>query len=447
MSRPFTGSTCSPMSSTTRPRRSLTTRARAVAALQLLLEGQLDAFLALVLDVGEADDVRRGLALGVLALVLAQLVHALEPQRLDLAPQRLVDLAPAARRSCGCLRAVCSSSAGFMPSSLASALRCCTSASKSFGMAQIDGTGTLVASTRPLRSSDAAAAGRQLQRARIALLALLLEEVGADDLDVDRAAEQHGEGQADQRHHEAASATAASSTPAAGWWRSSGCARCSRPRASRPWRCGSSRADSAAATAPRPKRPARRVGHVLRDRRRGGAHRAASRAPPSRRAGGVACAWRSASRRLNSVSSWRSSSRAPVERGEQPPRFVRVAPGTGSWPAAQRAAAGSRASCRGPVSAGTAVRSATRMHRRARARVGGTSAAPGVTRASARSRDRPRRREGRAPVELVAALARDEGLDDAVLERVEADHDQPSSRVPAAPAPRSGPVRALQARR
>src|SRR4029078_4870209 len=40
--------------------------ARPVAAGELLLEGELDALLAAVLDVGEAEDVRRRLALGVL---------------------------------------------------------------------------------------------------------------------------------------------------------------------------------------------------------------------------------------------------------------------------------------------------------------------------------------------------------------------------------------------
>jgi hypothetical protein len=42
---------------------------------------------------------------------------------------------------------------------------------------------------------DAAAAGRQLQRVGEALLALLLVEVGADDLHVDRTAEQQQEAQ------------------------------------------------------------------------------------------------------------------------------------------------------------------------------------------------------------------------------------------------------------
>ena len=45
--------------------------ARAVAAGELLVERELDAFLAVVLDVGEADHVRRGFAFRVLALVFA----------------------------------------------------------------------------------------------------------------------------------------------------------------------------------------------------------------------------------------------------------------------------------------------------------------------------------------------------------------------------------------
>src|SRR5207237_7746488 len=57
--------------------------AGAVAAGEVLLEGELDALLAVVLDVGEADDVRRRLALGVLALVLAHFVDAADAELLD----------------------------------------------------------------------------------------------------------------------------------------------------------------------------------------------------------------------------------------------------------------------------------------------------------------------------------------------------------------------------
>ena len=79
--------------------------ARAVAAGELLLERELDALLAAVLDVGEADHVRRRLALGVLALVLAHLVHALERRARAPAWRPARRPGGAARRSSGCRRA------------------------------------------------------------------------------------------------------------------------------------------------------------------------------------------------------------------------------------------------------------------------------------------------------------------------------------------------------
>src|SRR6185369_15870606 len=51
---------------------------------------------------------------------------------------------------------------------------------------------------------DAAAAGRHLERVRITLLALLQEELGADQLHVAGTAEQAGEAHGDQRDDEAA---------------------------------------------------------------------------------------------------------------------------------------------------------------------------------------------------------------------------------------------------
>ena len=141
---PSTGATLSPMSSTTRPSRSLMTRRVPSRPASSLLERELDAFLAAVLDVGEADDVRRRLALGVLALVLAHLVDALDAERpapalatvlVDLAAQpdevRVVGEARLERRRSSCRAA---SRAG---------ARCAASPSRSFGIAQIDGAGTL----------------------------------------------------------------------------------------------------------------------------------------------------------------------------------------------------------------------------------------------------------------------------------------------------------------
>ena len=126
--------------------------ARAVAAGELLLERELDAFLAVVLDVGEADDVRGGLAFRVLALVLAHLVDALErgrstPWRRSSSTwrrsQTKFGLSAEAARS---------SAARVMPSRRASRARLAASPSRSFGIAQIDGAGTLAARIRPLRS-------------------------------------------------------------------------------------------------------------------------------------------------------------------------------------------------------------------------------------------------------------------------------------------------------
>ena len=67
--------------------------ALAARAQQLGLEAELDAFLAAVVDVGEAHHVRGGFALGVTALVFAHLLHAPEPERLHLLPGRLLDMA------------------------------------------------------------------------------------------------------------------------------------------------------------------------------------------------------------------------------------------------------------------------------------------------------------------------------------------------------------------
>ncbi len=83
----------SPTPSTTRPRRSLMTRREPGLAGQLLVEGELDAFLAVVFHVGEAHHVRGSLALGVLALVFLALVDALDVMARDLLGDRLVDLA------------------------------------------------------------------------------------------------------------------------------------------------------------------------------------------------------------------------------------------------------------------------------------------------------------------------------------------------------------------
>ena len=79
-------------SSIMRPWRSWITRFAPVLAGQPVVEGELEAFLALVVDVGEAEQVPGHFARRVVAAVLAQRVHAGDAERLD-----------PARRPAGCM--------------------------------------------------------------------------------------------------------------------------------------------------------------------------------------------------------------------------------------------------------------------------------------------------------------------------------------------------------
>ena len=81
-----------------------------------------------------------------------------------------------------------------------------------------------------------------------------------------------------------------------------------------------------------------------------------------------------------------------------------------------------------PAPSGTPVRSATRITAERARGLAAASAAPGL---DARQRVQAVRRLGRerrAAVDLGPALARDEGLDDPVLERMEADDDEAAAR-------------------
>jgi hypothetical protein len=153
--------------------------ARAVAALQLVLEAELDAFLALVLDVGEAHHVRRGFALGVRRRY-SRCAHALDAQRLDLLPELFVDLAAQPGEVAASVQPRGRPVRPAQASSLPSALRCAASACSPWGWPR---------SMAPARWWPAAGrcgrgCGRGWPAPRLheALLALLLVEVGADDL-------------------------------------------------------------------------------------------------------------------------------------------------------------------------------------------------------------------------------------------------------------------------
>ena len=309
-------------------------QARAVAALQLVLEREFDAFLPPLFDVRETDHVRRGFAFRVLAAVLAFRMHALDAQRLDLQPQRFVDL-PA------------------QPGEVAARVEALLEFGRAHAeqrreLAPLLRVGLEVLRDRPDRRrghargqhqavavDDAPAAGRHLERVGVALLALHLIEVGADDLDVDGAADQHQETQAHQRDqqprtprrrlrreqragrvvqaharrvfaaaHESPSSDACVGRSPEGMRAGLGAARRSARGKGIDTGCLMARPCSAPA-------PARRRDDVdvLRHRRRGVAHRSFSRATCSTRRC-VPCALASASSRLKSVSSCSFSARA-----------------------------------------------------------------------------------------------------------------------------------------
>ena len=67
--------------------------ARTIVTRELLVEGQLHAFLSDVFDVCETHHVRRRLAFGILAFVFLALVDAGDTERHDLLRHRIVDLA------------------------------------------------------------------------------------------------------------------------------------------------------------------------------------------------------------------------------------------------------------------------------------------------------------------------------------------------------------------
>ena len=178
--------------------------ARAVLALQAVLERQLHALLAVIVDIGEADDVRRRFALGVLAPELARLVDALDAELADLLPRRVVDLAlqPGEARV---------AVAEFF---LDVGLR---QAEQARQIALLFARGHNVFRDRPHRRhrhrcgeqravtvGDAAAAGLQILLEGVTLLALVEVELVVDDLDRDRARDEHARAEAHQRDDELA---------------------------------------------------------------------------------------------------------------------------------------------------------------------------------------------------------------------------------------------------
>jgi hypothetical protein len=183
--------------------------ARARLAGQLAVEGQLDAFLPDVLDVGEARQVRGRLALGVLAPVVAAQVDALDAERgmiclptggvdlaldpdeaLVLVLQLLVELLLRHAEQPGRL--------------LQLGLHGGVVALDVLGNGPDAGRRNVGREDQPVAVEDAAAVRGQLQRALVAHLALVLEEVVVEDLYVGGPAGQQHEAEGDAGHDELA---------------------------------------------------------------------------------------------------------------------------------------------------------------------------------------------------------------------------------------------------
>jgi hypothetical protein len=135
--------------------------------------------------------VRGGLAFGVLALVFLALVDALDVQRGDLLGDGLVDLALEPDEGLVLVLQLLVSSGSGISSSLASCLPAWRGSGSSldvFGDGPDAGRRHAGGQQQAVAVEDAAAVGRQLQRAREAHLALLLEEVVVEHLHVGGAA-------------------------------------------------------------------------------------------------------------------------------------------------------------------------------------------------------------------------------------------------------------------
>ena len=147
-------------SSTLRPLRSWMTRLRPVLAGQPVVEGQLGAFLPLVVDVGETQHVTHHFARRVVAVVFAHQVHAGQVQlahRLRVRPDSGGGPATGSPDP-GCWKCGASNSARLRFSDLGQ-LRSSArgSAPAPCGLAQTESTGVLTASGEPSRSKIAAA--------------------------------------------------------------------------------------------------------------------------------------------------------------------------------------------------------------------------------------------------------------------------------------------------
>ncbi len=176
--------------------------ARALLALKQILELELDAFLADVLEVGETDYLGRRFAFRVLAAEAGFLIDPLDAECPNLLGDILADL-PAQPDEAGVVVEAVADLGGSHVEQLAQ-------------LGQLLGGGLEFARIEPDRwrrhaggqdltvaVEDAPPACWHLIGVDVAALALLEEEVGADGLDIDRPADHHREAQSGGQHQQA----------------------------------------------------------------------------------------------------------------------------------------------------------------------------------------------------------------------------------------------------
>ena len=219
-------------SSMVRPQAVLDHALRAGLAAQPLVEGELEAFLADVVDACEAEQVAGDFARRVVAPVLAQQVHARDTERRGRARRRSDACGARDRRT---------RDRGLLVTRRASH---CGSRSSAFGepreflrrLRELGGVRPDRVDRRAHRErlavavEDHAAIGRELRDAREARIALLLEEALVDHLQVDRARDQHAGRERKQREQRAARASAPVPRPPPSCDRCIMAGRCAGPR-------------------------------------------------------------------------------------------------------------------------------------------------------------------------------------------------------------------------
>jgi hypothetical protein len=178
--------------------------ARTVLALQLALERELDAFLALFVGVGEAHQVCCRFAFRVLAAVLARLVQALDVQGLDALPHRFVDLARQPDEARFAVAELLLDVGRRQPERTRELALLLARGLHVLGDGPDRRHRHRGGQQRAMAVGDAAAVRGQFQLVRVALLALLEVEAVVDDLDHHRTADQQARAQADQDDDELA---------------------------------------------------------------------------------------------------------------------------------------------------------------------------------------------------------------------------------------------------